>query len=428
MAPELTPGAKILYQGIPADIVELVSHDKVVVDAGSIGMLEVKRSDLIVLQTPEKVLADTKLAKISDSTWHEAKRRADAAKRIAALQQGKSVAVEAEAKLLGLSVRQLWRLVEEYETHETISSLMPRTVGRKPGTRVLAEEVDRIIVDKIDNFWLVPERPAIQDLFERIGVECRKQGFKAPCRSTVRERLRAYEHHDAQRRRLGSKASKYIYTPMPGHVDVNAPLERVEIDHTMLDVMVRSDDAHCGYVGRPWLTLAIDVYSRCILGMHIGFEPPSVLSVALCLTHACLPKNPAAEFGVPLGWPMDGLPKEIVVDNGKDFTSRAFQRSCDEHGIILSFRPVGSPHYGGTIERLIGTMVGKCRLLPGTTKNSAKAKGDYNSAKHAALTLSEVRRWFVEQILGGYHTHEHRMLRIPPEVKWEQTVELQDAA
>jgi putative transposase len=135
-----------------------------------------------------------------------------------------------------------------------------------------------------------------------------------------------------------------------------------------------------------------------------------------------LPKSPAAEFGVPMDWPMHGLPKKIVVDNGRDFVSEAFRRGCEEYGIVLAFRPVGSPHYGGTIERLIGTAMGQCHLLPGTTKNSVKAKGDYNSAKHAAMTLSQVRRWFVEQLLGRYHTREHRMLRIPPLVAWQRAI------
>jgi putative transposase len=63
-------------------------------------------------------------------------------------------------------------------------------------------------------------------------------------------------------------------------------------------------------------------------------------------------------------------------------------------------------------------------LLPGTTKNSVKAKGDYDSAKHAVMTLSEVRRWFVEQLLGRYHLREHRMLRIPPREAWRRATEL----
>lgn len=425
---DLVPGVEAMYEGIQVNVIELVGHDRVVVEAGNVGMLEVDRTDLIIITRSEEILGKTKLAKIPDVAWNEAKRRVDAIKRIRSLGQGKSASVVAEAKILGLSTRQLWRLVDDYETHETISGMRPCVVGRKSGARVLDVQVERIIDETVNTFWLKPERPTIQALVERIAVKCRDQKLKVPCRSSVTTRLDAYKTRESQRHRIGGKAAKYIYEAMPGHVDVNAPLERVEIDHTPLDVMAISDDPKCSYVGRPWLTIAIDVYTRCILGFHIGFESPSILSVALCLTQACLPKNPPGEFGVPLDWPMHGLPQEIVVDNGKDFDSKAFKRGCDEYGIILSFRPVGSPHYGGTIERLIGTMVGSCHLLPGTTKNSVKAKGDYNSIHHAALTLSDVRRWFVEQMLGSYHTKEHRMLRIPPEVVWQQAMELPHAA
>src|SRR3546814_19853933 len=104
-------------------------------------------------------------------------------------------------------------------------------------------------------------------------------------------------------------------------------------DLTPLDVFARSDEPLCDYVGRPWLTMAIDVCTRCVLGIYIGFEPPSILSVALCLTHAVLLKNPAEEVGVPLDWSMQGQTKEIVVDTGKDFHSLSFQPRCAAHGI-----------------------------------------------------------------------------------------------
>ena len=44
------------------------------------------------------------------------------------------------------------------------------------------------------------------------------------------------------------------------------------------------------------------------------------------------------------------------------------------------FRPPGSPHFGGHIERLIGTMMGAVHLLPGTTQSSVAAKGSYAEA------------------------------------------------
>jgi transposase InsO family protein len=57
-----------------------------------------------------------------------------------------------------------------------------------------------------------------------------------------------------------------------------------------------------------------------------------------------------------------GLPEALHADNGADFRSRAFAWACREEGIKLIWRPVGAPHYGGHIERLIGTVMGRAFL------------------------------------------------------------------
>nr|WP_245847448.1 transposase family protein [Paracoccus seriniphilus] len=72
-------------------------------------------------------------------------------------------------------------------------------------------------------------------------------------------------------------------------------------------------------------------------------------------------------------WPAQGKPLSLHVDNGRDFRSRAFRSACAEWGIDLVYRPPGSPHFGGHIERLIGTMMGAVHLLPGTTQSSVAA-------------------------------------------------------
>lgn len=429
MQPKLRKGSRVLHKGIEGVILELIDHDRVIVDlGGEIGVVRVARSELIAIEEGHDSIAKSDLDRIDADVWEIASRRARVVRDITAASNGRSAMVESKACDLGLSPRQLWRLVKDYQSHQSVSGLIPKLGGRAVGMRVLDVGVERIIAEKIQSDFLVPERPTEKALVERIASACRDAGLPPPDTKTVKARLNACRNHEAQKKRLGSKKSRYIYEAMPGHVDVKAPLERVEIDHTPMDVMAISDDPACWYIGRPWLTVAIDVYTRCVLGMYIGFEPPSGLLAALCLTHAVTPKCPASEFGVPLEWQMHGIPKEVYVDNAKEFVSPTFRRGCDEHGITLNLRPIGSPHYGGTIERLIGTIVGQCHLLPGTTKNSVKAKGDYDSERHAALTLSEVRRWFVEQLLGRYHTREHRSLRIPPMVAWQQAMERHDDA
>ena len=427
MAAELRAGRPAFYREAVVEVIELVLHDSAVIRTGE-SRLTVKRRELLPMADPEDIFEKTALAAIPSGDWERADTRAAAIRGLLSKKSGCTAEVKRCASDLCISERHLWRLINDYRRHETVSGLIKQRQGRKVGTTVLHQDVERAIAEQIEEYYLRYERPTVTALYERIAVVCRERHLHPPTKATVNRRVKKCETQAAQKRRLGSKKAKYIYEAMPGHVEVFAPLERVEIDHTPLDVMIGSDDRYCDYIGRPWLTIAIDVYTRCVLGIHIGFEPPSILSVALCLTHAVLPKVPATEFGVPLDWTMCGLPREIVVDNGKDFVSAAFRRGCSEHGIILSYRPVGSPHYGGSIERLIGTMVGQCHLLPGTTKNSVKAKGEYDSTKHAALTLRQARTWFVEQLLGRYHVKEHRMLRIPPIEAWKRALEGGDAS
>ena len=49
---------------------------------------------------------------------------------------------------------------------------------------------------------------------------------------------------------------------------VSEVLEVVQIDHTVIDVIV-VDEWERQPIGRPYLTLAIDVFSRCVLGLVI---------------------------------------------------------------------------------------------------------------------------------------------------------------
>ena len=45
-------------------------------------------------------------------------------------------------------------------------------------------------------------------------------------------------------------------------------------------------------ISRPYVTFAIDIYSRCIAGFILSLEVPSAVSVGLCLTHIAMDKAP----------------------------------------------------------------------------------------------------------------------------------------
>jgi len=83
--------------------------------------------------------------------------------------------------------------------------------------------------------------------------------------------------------------------------------------------------------------------------------------------------------------PMDlvqaGIPETLHLDNAPEFHAESLTRAAQEYGIRLEYRPVRRPHFGGHIERLIGTTMGAVHLLPGTTFSNVADKGDYPSEK-----------------------------------------------
>ena len=225
-------------------------------------------------------------------------------------------------------------------------------------------------------------------------------------------------------KRKGSKAARDKFGPVGvSTLRPDFPMDIVQIDHTLVDVMV-VDREHRLPIGRPSLTLAVDIASRAVLGFNVSLEAPSALSVSLVLSHAVLPKTSwlADRELQNLDWPMAGLPRMIHVDNVKEFHSEALLRGCQEYSIAIEHRPSGQPHLGGHIERLVGTMMGAVHLLRGTTFSNASEKGSYDSEERAVLTLPELERWLALQIAGVYHLSEHSALGKTPLEAWGEGI------
>ena len=227
---------------------------------------------------------------------------------------------------------------------------------------------------------------------------------------------------EVMKAREGAKAARPRFAPVTGRNSSDRPLDVVQIDHTPADIIL-VDSFERKPIGRPWVTLAIDIATRMVTGYYVSFEAPSRLSVALCLTRAVAPKAEfLADLECNVPWLAQGKPVSIHVDNGRDFRSRAFQSACAEWGINLVYRPLGSPHFGGHVERLIGTMMGAVHLLPGTTQSSVAAKGGYDAEAMAAMTLREFDRWFALEICR-YNNCVHSTLGCTPVAKWEALAE-----
>jgi len=354
--------------------------------------------------------------------WAEGCRRHEAIRRLIE-RHGKSFPrsdLEDVAWELGVSRATLYRLIDLYRTFGTVDMLQPRTGGRRAGTKVLSDETEQLIENTIREVYLKPTRPTLTHLVHEVHARCAEKNLPLPHRRTVRARVKAI---DARVRGLkrGEAAVIKATTATPGEYAVSRPLEVVQIDHTEIDVIVVDEQTREPLSSRPWLTLAIDVFSRMVTGFHVSMSAPSRVSVGLCLLHSVFDKTAwLSERGIDQEWPVAGLPEALHVDNAPEFKSRAFVLGCENEGLKIIYRPPAQPHMGGHIERLIGTMMGAVHLLPGTTFSSPEKRGEYASAHAARMTLRELESYLAIEITGSYHQRIHEGLRRAPIAVWRE--------
>lgn len=360
----------------------------------------------------------------ADADWGDAVRREVVIRPLSEEIQLRRPMLVAAADELGLSPITIYRLVKRYKQRPQTSSLLPWKRGRSAKSQFLDPAREDLIGDCIKQVYLVPERPSLATLFQEIKRRFAEQQLPSPNYQTVRRRVAALDARLVIRKREGSKAAREQLGPVGvSTLRPGSPLDTLQIDHTLVDVIVVDQQKHLP-IGRPWLSLAIDIATRTVAGFYISLEAPSALSVSLVLSHAVLPKAQwlADRELQTLNWPVGGLPRSIHLDNAKEFHSEALLRGCREYGIHIDHRPPGQPHFGGHIERLIGTMMGAVHLLPGTTFSNVVERGSYDAEGRAALTLPELERWIALQIAGVYHLSEHSALGKTPLVAWQDGV------
>jgi putative transposase len=297
-------------------------------------------------------------------------------------------------------------------------SLLPAKSGPTKGKRRLAPAIEAQIDAAIEAVYLKPERPTLRGVLRQVRQDCRAAGLIQPSMKALRARISARSLRERVAAREGAAAADDRFRQVHGGLRTERPLQVIQIDHTKVDIML-VDDVTRACIGRPWLTLVLDVHTRLVAGLYLSLDPPSAAGTALAVAHAMLPKKKwLADRGLTLAWPVHGVPEVIHVDNGREFHSRAFTRGCQQHGIRLEYRPPATPRFGGHIERLMGTLMGRVHALPGTTFSSVVDRGAYEAEAKALLTFREFERILALEVLGPYHNEVHAALGRPPMAAW----------
>lgn len=359
---------------------------------------------------------------ISDKDWGRAQAKYAVIEPILrgdeAYDRGYGIAKRAEE--CGICTRTLQRWLSNYKKTNSIASLIDRKRGWQEGKRRIDIVQENIIDQVIREFYLTIQRPTVQAAIQEVFKQCHIKGVTKPSKNAIRYQINKISEKDFLKARGYRARAKNKFTPKVGSFpNVDGPLSVVQIDHTPADIIL-VDDKHRKPIGRPYITVAMDIYSRMITGYYISLDAPSVTSVGMCLTRSILPKEDLLlKHGIHgTDWDVFGIPKKIHVDNGSDFRAESLKKSCSLYGIDIEFRPLARPEYGGHIERIIGNIMEEVHKLPGTTFSNIHQKDGYDSEKHASLTLDEFETWFITYITKVYHQKLHSALGCSPSHQW----------
>lgn len=269
-----------------------------------------------------------------------------------------------------------------------------------------------IIKEAIERHYLNKRKPNITNIKDLIEVMCFKENLEPLGYDTVYQIVKRINTKVVNVLRNGDKALEdYELNERGFYKNAKVPLHMIEIDHTLLDMDV-IDENSAFNIGRPWITMGIDVFSREIWCLHISFDAPSANKVRKAIEHGLFFKDIKKKYNTLSEWEICGIPQIIYVDNGPDFKSSDVQRMINEGlNIQVMYRPVKQPKYGAVIERAIGT-INKSFIhnLNGNRKSNTKDLGEYDAEKEAIFTLEDIKELITRYIVDVYHHNVHASL------------------
>lgn len=414
-------GEKVIFKNREAVIIRIVDLDQVSIQELQNNVIHtVKTSEIKNYTNSTKKLPDNNISALTEKEWDEAQRRFEIIKPILSNRKNfkliESISIDKK-----IHYTTIYRWLKLYDETSVISSLLGHKKNGGRGKSRLSNEQDIIINNSINNLYLNPSKKSITKIVRDIEKNCKGKNIPIPHSNTIRKRIKSLSEEEVLKARFGKSKARDKFEPIknsfPG---ADYPLSVVQIDHTKVDIILVDEHYRKAFI-RPWLTIAVDVYSRMVVGFYLSFDPPGEMGTGLCIANSILSKEIWMERNHVEGeWPCWGIMSTIHVDNAREFRGNMLRKACQNYGINLEFRPVAQPHWGGHVERLLGTFSKEIHNLPGTTFSSPESRINYDSEKNASLTISEFEKWLMTYIVNVYHKRNHSGIGMSPLQKYKE--------
>ena len=196
------------------------------------------------------------ISRIDEKTWAIGKQRV---KIIASLAQSKICSremVQDAASKLKLSTRYVYKLIHNYrQSHGLMTSITPQKPNGGRGKTRLSKQQEELIDQVIDKFYLNSQKLSPAKIVEEIKKQCFEKQIEFSSEITIRRRLGSLSLAQLQKRDKVGTSTELIMGKFP---KVDYPLEVVQIDHTLVDIII-VDPIERLSIGRPYITFAIDI-------------------------------------------------------------------------------------------------------------------------------------------------------------------------
>ena len=310
---------------------------------------------------------------------------------------------------------------------QNVVKLIPQH-AKKGRAAAIQGELEVILEGVINKTYLQDTIPAVSVVVSEFEDQIKERNksrlpsdqLKIPSGMTVRRYIAKLDPYLVDKERLGKYAADKKHRVAAGVLRVHEILERWEIDHTLLDVQL-VDETSGLCIGRPYLTIVLDRFSRMVMGYLLHLSAPNTETVLRVIERSIRPKAELLKRfpKVRNEWWARGLPARIVPDNAAEFHAGDLIMGFNELGIEIMYPASRAPQRKGAVERFFSTQnLGLIHNLPGTTFSNIQQRGDYDSEKNACFTLAQLEAVVVKWIVDGYHQTPHRGLdnRTPAQV------------
>ncbi|WP_414548514.1 Mu transposase C-terminal domain-containing protein [Anabaena sp. CCY 0017] len=305
------------------------------------------------------------------------------------------------ADKLGKSVRTVRRLIDKWEQEGLVG--LAQTERADKGKHRVDENWQEFILKTYKEGNKGSKRMTRQQVAVRVKAKADELGVKPPSHMTVYRILQPVIEKQEKAKSIrspGWRGSRLSVKTRDGKdLAVEYSNQVWQCDHTRVDVLLV--DQHGELLGRPWLTTVIDSYSRCIVGINLGYDAPSSQVVALALRHAILPKQYGQEYGLHEEWGTYDKPQHFYTDGGKDFRSNHLQQIGVQLGFACHLRD--RPSEGGIVERPFKTLNTELfSTLQGYTGSNVQERPE-DAEKEACLTLRQLEQLLVAYLVNNYN-------------------------